>query len=160
MFGELKDEKYDCNSHSSSDWDRLTSTIFTSSFATTLAGSWGPVMPSIRDLVAAIRQREGVDAAIVLGRDGLLIDGQLTPGLEADDIAARIPAIIAPADELGAATQRGELLTAVLEHKNGLAIVSVLSPEAILLVLVTPRANIGQLLFELRRNREHIAALV
>jgi len=117
-------------------------------------------MPSIRDLVAAIRQREGVDAAIVLGRDGLLIDGQLTPGLEADDIAARIPAIIAPADELGAATKRGELLTAVLEHKNGLAIVSVLSPEAILLVLVTPRANIGQLLFELRRNREHIAALV
>ena len=35
-------------------------------------------MPSIRDLVAAIRQREGVDAAVVLGRDGLLIDGQLT----------------------------------------------------------------------------------
>jgi predicted regulator of Ras-like GTPase activity (Roadblock/LC7/MglB family) len=48
----------------------------------------------------------------------------------------------------------------VLEHRNGLAIVSVLSSEAILLVLVTPRANIGQLLFELRRNRGHIAALV
>ena len=117
-------------------------------------------MPSIRDLVAAIRQREGVDAAIVLGRDGLLIDSQLGPGLDPDDVAARIPAIIGPADELGAATARGDLLTAVLEHKNGIAIVSVLSPEAILLVLVSPRANIGQLLFELRRNREHIAALV
>ena len=117
-------------------------------------------MPSIRDLVAAIRQREGVDAAIVLGRDGLLIDSQLGPGLDAEDIAARIPAIIAPADEFGGATQRGDLLTAVLEHRDGLAIVSVLSTEAILLVLVTPRANIGQLLFELRRNREHIAALV
>lgn len=117
-------------------------------------------MPSIRDLVAAIRQRDGVDAAIVLGRDGLLIDSQLGPGLDPDDVAARIPAIIGTADELGAATGRGELLTAVLEHKNGLAIVSVLSVEAILLVLVSPRANIGQLLFELRRNREHIAALV
>jgi len=117
-------------------------------------------MPSIRDLVAAIRQREGVDAAIVLGRDGLLIDSQLSAGLDADGIAARIPAIIGSADELGAATGRAELLTAVLEHRNGLAIVSVLSPEAILLVLVTPRANIGQLLFELRRNREQIAALV
>lgn len=117
-------------------------------------------MPSIRDLVAAIRQRDGVDAAIVLGRDGLLIDSQLSPGLQADDIAARIPAIIGSADDFGAATNRGELLTAVLEHRNGLAIVSVLSSEAILLVLVTPRANIGQLLFELRRNREHIAALV
>ena len=28
-------------------------------------------MPSIRDLVAAIRQRDGVDAAIVLGRRAL-----------------------------------------------------------------------------------------
>jgi predicted regulator of Ras-like GTPase activity (Roadblock/LC7/MglB family) len=117
-------------------------------------------MPSIRDLVAAIRQREGVDAAIVLGRDGLLIDSQLGPALDADDVAARSPSIIGPADDLGAATGRGELLTAVLEHRDGIAVVSVLSPEAILLVLLNPRANIGQLLFELRRNREHIAALV
>lgn len=117
-------------------------------------------MPSIRDLVAAIRQRDGVDAAIVLGRDGLLIDSHLTPGLDAEDIAARIPAIIGSADDFGAAIGRGELATAVLEHAKGLAIVSVLSGEAILLVLVTPKANLGQLLFELRRNREHIAALV
>jgi uncharacterized protein len=117
-------------------------------------------MPSIRDLVAAIRQREGVDAAIVLGRDGLLIDSHTGPGLDAEDVAARIPAIIGPADDFGAATGRGELLTAVLEHRNGIAIVSVLSSEAVLLVLVSPRANIGQLLYELRRNREHIASLV
>jgi predicted regulator of Ras-like GTPase activity (Roadblock/LC7/MglB family) len=44
--------------------------------------------------------------------------------------------------------------------KNGLAIVSVLSADAVLLVLVQPTANIGQLLYELRRNRQHIAALV
>lgn len=117
-------------------------------------------MPSIRDLVAAIRQREGVDAAVVLGRDGLLIDGQLTEGLDADDIAARIPAIIGPADELGAAANRGELLTAVLEHRRGMAIVSVLTTDAVLLVLVSPGAAVGQLLLEIRRNRERIAALV
>lgn len=117
-------------------------------------------MPSIRDLVSAIRQREGVEAAIVLGRDGLLIDSQSIPGLDPEDLAARIPPIITPADELGTASGRGELVTAVLEHRGGLAIVSVLSSEAVLFVLVSPTANIGQLLFELRRNREHIAALV
>jgi uncharacterized protein len=117
-------------------------------------------MPSIRDLVAAIRQREGVEAAIVLGRDGLLIDSQVVPRLDPEDLAARIPPIIAPADDLGLAAGRGELQTAVLEHRGGLAIVSVLSPEAVLLVLLTPKANTGQLLFELRRHREHIAALV
>jgi predicted regulator of Ras-like GTPase activity (Roadblock/LC7/MglB family) len=117
-------------------------------------------LASIRDLVAAIRQREGVEAAVVLGRDGLLIDSQTVPGLNAEDIAARIPPIIGPADDLGAALKRGELLTAVLEHRAGVAIISAMSADAFLLVVVTPQANIGQLLFELRRNRDHIAALV
>ena len=117
-------------------------------------------MASIRDLVAALSQREGVDAAIVLGRDGLLIDSQVKPGLDPEDLAARIPPIIGPADELGSAAGRGEVVTAVLEHRQGLAIMSVLSAEAVLLVLVQPSADIGQLVYELRRNREHIAALV
>jgi predicted regulator of Ras-like GTPase activity (Roadblock/LC7/MglB family) len=117
-------------------------------------------MPTIRDLVAAIRQRDGVDAAVVLGRDGLLIDSQTVPNLNAEDVAAHVPAIIAAADEFGATASRGALTTAVLEYPDGLAIVSVLSQDAILLVLVRATANIGQLLFELRRNREQIATLV
>lgn len=117
-------------------------------------------MASIRDLVGAIRQRDGVEAAVILGRDGLLIDSQTVAGVDAEAIAARIPAIIAPADELGNGANRGSLVTAVLEYRDGLAIASVLSADAILLVLVKPDANVGQLLFELRRNREQIAALV
>ena len=117
-------------------------------------------MPSIRDLVAAIRQREGVEAAIVLGRDGLLIDSQTVTGLDPEDLAARIPAIIGPADELGEAAGRGPMITAVIEYRNGIAVISALTPDAVLVVLVQPSANVGQLLFELRRNREHIAALV
>ncbi len=117
-------------------------------------------MPTIRDLVGAIRQREGVDAAVVLGRDGLLIDGQAVPGLASEEVAAHVPQVVTAADEFGAAAGRGTLTTAILEYAGGLAIVSVISSEAILLVLLRPNANIGQLLFELRRNREHIASLV
>ena len=42
-------------------------------------------MPTIRELVAAIRQRDGVEAAIVLGRDGLLIEAQTRSALELID---------------------------------------------------------------------------
>ena len=34
-------------------------------------------MATIRDLVGAIRKREGVEAVVVLGRDGLVIDSQV-----------------------------------------------------------------------------------
>ena len=117
-------------------------------------------MPSIRDLVAAIRRRDGVEAAVVLGREGLLIDGQAVAGLDTEVIAARIPSIVAPADDLAAALSQGPLITAVLEYQRGLAVISPLSADAILLVLVQSGANVGQLLFELRRNREQIASLV
>ena len=117
-------------------------------------------MPTIRDLVAAIRQREGVEAAVVLGRDGLLIDSQASPGVDAEHVAAHVPSIIGAADEFGQVSGRGALTTAILEHPHGMALVSVLSPEAVLLVLVQPSANVGQLVLELRRNRQHIAALV
>ena len=117
-------------------------------------------MATIRDLVGAIRRREGVEAVVVLGRDGLVIDSQLASGLTADDLAAHVPSVLTAADELGMAAGRDALATAVLEYPGGLAIVSVLSGEALLLVLAQPNPNLGQLLFELRRNREHIAALV
>jgi predicted regulator of Ras-like GTPase activity (Roadblock/LC7/MglB family) len=117
-------------------------------------------MPTIRDLVGAIRQREGVEAAVVLGRDGLLIDGQAAPRLDAEHIAAHVPAVVTAAEELGTAAGRGAIATAVLEYDAGVAIVAAMSREAVLVVLVQPTANIAQLVLELRRNREHIAALV
>ena len=117
-------------------------------------------MPTIRDLVAAIRLRDGVEAAVVLGRDGLLIESAATPSLDAEHVGAHVPSIIQFGDELGGAATLGHLQTAVLEYERGLAVVSCLSADAVLLVLLQPTANLGQLLYELRRNRANIAALV
>ena len=64
-----------------------------------------------------------------------------------------------PSSGARTAAGRGEVVTVILEHKTGIAIVSVLSPEAILLVLMQPSANIGQLLYELRRNRRLVARI-
>lgn len=117
-------------------------------------------MPSIRDLVEAIRTREGVDAAVILGRDGLLIDSQVAAGIDAEAVAARIPSIVSPADDVGQAVGRGNLTTAILEYEQGYAIVSSISNEALLFVLVQPSTNLAALLHELRRHRASIASLV
>lgn len=117
-------------------------------------------MVTIRDLVGTIRQRDGVEAAIVLGRDGLLIDGQAVRSIDPEGVAAHIPSIINAADELGAAAARGGVMTAVLEHAAGMAIVSVLSDDAVLLVLLRGGADVGALLYELRRHRGNLASLV
>lgn len=117
-------------------------------------------MPTIHDLVAAIRDREGVQAAVVLGRDGLVIDGQTLPPLDAENVAAHVPPVLLAAEEMGFASQQGSVQTAVLEYERGYAILSALSSEALLVVLAQPSVNLAQLLYELRRNRANIAALV
>jgi len=117
-------------------------------------------MATIRDLVGALRQREGVDAAVVLGRDGLLIDSQTIGSVNAESVSALIPSIVAAAEEFGTHASRGALTTAILEFERGIAIIALLSTDALLLVLAQPSANVGRLLFELRRNRENISSLV
>jgi uncharacterized protein len=117
-------------------------------------------MPTIRDLVDALRRRKGVEAAVILGRDGLLIDSQAAPEIDAESMAALVPAIIAAADDYAAHLDRGTLTTAILEFARGVAVISVVSDDVVLLVLAQRDANLGQLLFALRRNRENIAALI
>jgi predicted regulator of Ras-like GTPase activity (Roadblock/LC7/MglB family) len=117
-------------------------------------------MPTIRDLVAAIRGRDGVEAAVVLGRDGLLIDSQADASVDAEQVAAHVPPVLVAAEELGTAGHLGLLQTAVVEYDRGYAIIASVSADAVLLILVKPDANLAQLLYELRRNRANIAALV
>jgi predicted regulator of Ras-like GTPase activity (Roadblock/LC7/MglB family) len=117
-------------------------------------------MPTIRDLVNVLRRRDGVEAAVVLGRDGLLIDSQVAGSVDEERVAAHVAPILVAVDEFGTAAGRGPLTTAVLEHPSGIAVVSALSADAVLLVLLRPDAPVAALLHELRRNREHMAALV
>ena len=117
-------------------------------------------MPTIRDLVSALRRRDGVEAAIVLGRDGLLIDGASVGAHDPENLAAHVPPVVAAAIDMGRAAGRGDFGLMVLEYSGGTAIVTALSQDALLLVLLDPSANLPSLLYDLRRHRAQISALV
>ena len=117
-------------------------------------------MPNIRDFTIALRQRPGVDAVLVLGRDGLLIEGFAAPGLNNDDLAARVPALVSEAEALGKAAMQGGLATAIVENEKGYAIIAALADDTLLLLLLRPSADLGGLLFDVRRYRGNIASLI
>ena len=118
------------------------------------------LMATIRDLVSTLRRREGVDAAIVLGRDGLLIDGATEGALDPEGLAAHVPPMVIAAAEMGLASGRGDFGLMVLEYGAGTVVVTSVSPDALLLVLLRPTANLAAMLYDLRRHRAQIAALV
>ena len=117
-------------------------------------------MPTIREVVEALSRRAGVDAVVVVGRDGLPIDSHTANGVDPDTVAALVPSAITSMTQLGEAGGRGEFDTGVLEFGAGLAVVAVLHADALLVVLVQPSTNVGALLYDLRRHRSAIAGLL
>ncbi|HEX4575571.1 MAG TPA: roadblock/LC7 domain-containing protein [Gemmatimonadales bacterium] len=117
-------------------------------------------MATIRDVVEALARRAGVDAVLLVGRDGLTIDSRSVNGVDAENVAAVLPAVINGMVQLGQAGGRGDFGTGVLEFGSGLAVVSVLNADALLVVLVRPATNVGALLYDLRRHRTAIAGLL
>jgi predicted regulator of Ras-like GTPase activity (Roadblock/LC7/MglB family) len=115
---------------------------------------------TIRDVVEALSRRAGVDAVVVVGRDGLPIDSHTANGMDADDVAALLPSAVNGLAQLGHAGQRGEFDTGVLEFGAGMAVLSVLNSDCLLIVLVQPSTNVGALLYDLRRHRTAIARLL
>jgi predicted regulator of Ras-like GTPase activity (Roadblock/LC7/MglB family) len=116
-------------------------------------------MPTIRDLTVAIRRRPGIEAVVVLGRDGLLIDSQSTTELDSEGLAARVPGIVAAADEIGITTGKGAMRIALVEHESGYAVISSVGDDALMCVLTTHSADLGSLLYDVRRHRESISRL-
>jgi len=117
-------------------------------------------MPTIRDVVKVLRNREGVEAVIVLGRDGLPIDSRTSDVLDSENVAALVPPIVESCNSLGNASGRGAFGFGVVEFEDGLAVIGELTSETLLAILVRREINIGQLLFELRRHRAAIAQLL
>lgn len=117
-------------------------------------------MATIRDVVEALGRSSGVDAVVVVGRDGLPIDSRAGNGVDPENVAALLPTTIKHMAELGTAGGRGDFGTAVLEFGQGLAVVAVLNADALLIILVQPGTNVGTLLYDLRRHRTAIAGLL
>ena len=117
-------------------------------------------MPTVHDLVRAIAERDGVGAVVVLGRDGLLIDGRTQPELDGEQLAALAPAVVTAAESVGTSAGRGSLVTVVMEYEDGVAVLSPLSHDTMLLVLVHASADVASLLYDLRRHRASIASIV
>lgn len=116
--------------------------------------------PALRELTDAIQQRPGVRGVVILGADGLVIETHDASHHNADAIAARVPGLVAAAAQLGAAARDGDVQLALLEFDDGFGVILRLTPHAMLFVSTGRDIALAELLFDLRRHRAPMAALV
>lgn len=121
-------------------------------------GKQRSAMPTMRDLVSAIPRRNGVDAALILGSDGLLIDGATDPVLDSGSMAAHVSSPVQAASELGTAASRGDFALMVQEYSAGTRGITSVAPHAFLLVALRPDGDLAELVYDRRRFQAQIAA--
>lgn len=115
-------------------------------------------MAGLRDLVQGLSARPDVDAVVVVSSDGLPIDS--AGSLDAEAVAALAATFANGANRLGAAADCAGMSAGVLEFGDRLAILRPLGSEGHLFILAARATNIGQLLFDLRRQAPELATIL
>ncbi|HEU0054349.1 MAG TPA: roadblock/LC7 domain-containing protein [Longimicrobium sp.] len=117
-------------------------------------------MSELDQALDAIRGHAGVEHVLVLGRDGLLIQHVGASGLDAETVSAMIPGVAGAASALGSAAGAGRADTIAARFDGGVALVSVLSDDLLLAVLLREGVGFAPLLRELAERRQALASLV
>lgn len=117
-------------------------------------------MSELSEVVRGLARREGIESVVLASADGLPIDHAGTARVEPEALAALAATLAQQAARLGEAAGRGELTTAVVEYRDGLAVLALAGEGNCLVLLARADTNLGPLLYDLRRHRPALADLL
>jgi predicted regulator of Ras-like GTPase activity (Roadblock/LC7/MglB family) len=117
-------------------------------------------MTGLADVVRTMAERPDVAAAVLVSGDGLPIQHAGRRTLEPDAVAALAATSARHAGALAEAVALGTMETMVLECAGGLIVLTRLGSGDWLLVLPADGADLGDLLYDLRRHRPALASLL
>jgi len=117
-------------------------------------------MGSLKDLLNEILHIQGVNTAVVVGRDGFVIEGASVRGkIDSDVIGAVISTGIGTAEVMGGELKIGAMTQSMFEYNDGVIVLG-LAGDAILAVVADAKANLGMVRYRIKKHSPQIAALM
>jgi predicted regulator of Ras-like GTPase activity (Roadblock/LC7/MglB family) len=111
---------------------------------------------SLKSLLGRFRAVESIELAAVVATDGLLIESAADPEVDVDAICAVASNGLAMAEALGREIDKGENVQTVLEYDEGLVLIEPISGDAMLLLLVNERDDLGYVRFLVAKHRDDL----
>lgn len=116
-------------------------------------------MSRLRELLSELVTVQGITSAVVVGRDGFVIDGIVEGGgMDADAVGAVISTGIGSSEVMGRELRVGEMTQSMFEFSAGLIVMALLGPDAILAVVADLNANLGNVRFQIKKRLQSIEA--
>jgi uncharacterized protein len=124
-------------------------------------GSEGAVVEvvgaGLRGILDALLKVDGVTAALVVGRDGFVIEAASADTLDGDAVGAIAASSLAAAEGMGEALKLGVLGSILIEFEQGPVAVTLVGPDAVLAVVGNQGTNLGRVRIEMKKIRQAVA---
>ncbi len=101
---------------------------------------------------------EGVSAAAVVGRDGFVIEHVANIQMDVDALGAMASTSVGTSEAMGIELNKGTFEQVLIEMEKGPVMLSLVSASEILAVVAEPGSNVGRIRYEVKKNKDRIAA--
>ena len=105
-------------------------------------------------IIGGISKIEGVSAAVVIGRDGFVIESAVSGKVDIEALGAMASTGLGTSEAMGTTLGKGELSQMLVELEKGPIILSPLSPDELIAIVADTTTNIGRIRYELKKNKE------
>ena len=110
-------------------------------------------MNSLKNLLKELTDLEGINAAVVVNRDGFMIDGMMRGGqVDMEYMAAIISAGVGSSEQMARQLDLGEITLNMIECEKGVVMINVLEEDAIMAVVSDPSATLGNVRYQLKKR--------
>lgn len=116
------------------------------------------VTTTLKDVLGDLVRKGGVVAALVVSRDGFLIDGVKTEEVDLDALGALTSSALLAWEAVGSEMAVGAPEALLAEFEAGPIAASPVNPDAVLVLLGTRLCNLGRIKIEIQRARQQVAA--
>lgn len=112
----------------------------------------------LKQILGEFLKIDGVNAAVVVGRDGFVIESAVSGKMDIDALGAMASTGMGTSEAMGKELGKGDLHQMLVELDHGPIIMSPLSADELIAVVASNEANVGRVRYELKKNKERLIA--
>ena len=112
----------------------------------------------LKQLLGEFLKIEGVAAAVVVGRDGFVIESAVSGKMDIDALGAMASTGMGTSEAMGKELGKGEIRQMLVELDKGPIILAPLSTDELIAIVAENEANVGRVRYELKKSKERLVA--
>ena len=116
-------------------------------------------MATLKEELAQLVKVEGISAAVVISRDGFVVDGVNNSGtFDQEAVGAVVSAGIGSLEAIGRELNAGGLAEVLIECADGIVATRLLGADTALTVVTDAKANVGNVRYQIKKQIPAILA--